>query len=312
MLVGAIDIGSNGVRLLLGEEEPLGELHFYFRKRAAVRFGADAFSKGEFGKKTFEDAFELFSDFTQILKDEGIEKVICVATSAFRDSKNSKILAREILKKFNIHINIISGILESDLIFKGVQGMLETENSYNLLIDIGGGSTELKLCRGNHILKTLSLDLGTVRFMKSDNHFSSKDDQEALEFLRSNFQYEIAPYLRSVDSDQLQIIGTGGNLRRLGKLKRKLLGKYDTMYLKKKHFKVIYQRLLESTYEERVKEFGLRADRAETILPASHILKTCLDDLNWYKVYLPNVGLAHGVLKALVQGDHKLVVSYLK
>ncbi len=311
MQLGAIDIGSNGVRLLLGELDAKGEVHFYFRKRASVRFGADAFTRGEFRKQTFEDAFELFSDFKRIMKDEKIDRCLCVATSAFRDSKNSQALSKEIYKRFGIHINTISGILESDLIFKAVQQKLKSDKKYSLLIDIGGGSTEIKLCRENHILKTLSLDLGTVRFMESDNYFSSKEDREALKFLQSNFRYEIAPYLSSVDSNKLQIIGTGGNLRRLGKLKRKILRKEDTLYLKKKHFKIIFQTLLDSTYQERVDELGLRRDRAETILPACHILKTCLDDLNWYKVYLPNVGLAHGAMRALAEEDHELVVTYL-
>lgn len=312
MLLGAIDIGSNGVRLLLGEHIPLGDIHYYFRKRASVRFGAEAFSHGKFLRKSFSDAEEMFSDFLEIMKAEGVERCLCVATSAFRDSQNSKELTAHIAKKFNLHINTISGIQESDLIFRAVYDKLDLTGDYHLCIDIGGGSTEIKLSRGNNILKTLSLDLGTVRFIDRDNYFTGKEEQEAMEFLRNNFMYEISPYLKTVDADQLQIIGTGGNLRRLGKLKKKILGKDDNLYIKKKHFKAIFNHLLTTTNQERISSLGLRKDRAETIIPACHILGTCLDKLNWSKLYLPNVGLAHGVLRALAMEDHKLVVSYLK
>ena len=243
------------------------------------------------------------------MKKEGVVECLCVATSAFRDAKNAKELVKLIQDKYKIRINIISGIVESNLILDAVKESIDLSSHYTLLIDIGGGSTEIKLLRNGNTLKTLSLDIGTVRFIGKS--ISESESLNLFEFLQSNFRYEIIPYLSSVDSNKLQIIGTGGNLKRLGKLKKKILGKNENDYVKKKHFKPIWDELKNSTYDERVNNYGLRADRAEVIIPAMKILKTCLDDLNWDKVQLPNVGLANGALKKLSEKNHQLIVSYL-
>ncbi len=308
MKLAAIDIGSNGVRLLVGHVES-GKLNLLFRKRAQIRFGADSFEHGEFRKKSFKEADKLFSDFKDLMKKEEVTQCLCVATSAFRDARNRKELIDHVESNYKITINTISGVLESDLIFNAIKNKLTLKDKYNLLIDIGGGSTEVKLTNGIKSLKTLSVDIGTVRLMQEMSDIEEFND--SLDFLEHEIQLEICPLLKGVDAADLQFIGTGGNLRRMGKLKKKLLSKYDTSYIKKKHFRPIFEKIIATNFEDRVNILGLREDRAEVIIPALYILKIISRNFNWDRLELPEIGLAHGVLESLVSGDHKLRVSHL-
>ena len=145
-------MGSNGARLLLGELFPYRS---DFRERFSIPMGQEAFEYGEFRERSFEQAFTLFENLEHTMRREKVEHCLCVATSAFRDAKNSSRLVEAVAEKFNLTINVIDGQLESRLVLKGIYREVDCSDTY-VLIDIGGGSTEVVLARGEEPIETLS------------------------------------------------------------------------------------------------------------------------------------------------------------
>src|SRR4051812_10045077 len=141
--IAAIDIGSNAIRLILGELDQNGDVHTLKRIRESVRLGKDAFSSGDISEKSMERAINSFKKFRQILRENGVNYVRAVATSALRDAKNGPVFVKKIKEATGINIEIIDGIEEGRLIFSGIASRLDISEDNSLLIDIGGGSAEI-------------------------------------------------------------------------------------------------------------------------------------------------------------------------
>ena len=303
-------MGSNGVRLVVGQLSPQGLSTIHLRKRVPVCFGQEVFEYGEFRHQSFEQAQQLFSDFCQIMHQESVEQCLCVATSAFREAKNSAQLTQEITGAFNLFINILDGSAESALIVRGVSQQLPLAHRHHLLIDIGGGSTEITLARGEDVVKAISIEVGTRRLLQRGK--SPQQWQEPLKALSNSVKRRIFSHFTPQVSKDLQFIGTGGNLRCLGKLKKTLLDKDNTSCLKHKHFQLIFPQLMATTYQQRIQQWDLKPDRAEVIIPACYILNACLGELEqWPEIQLPPGGLADGAFSLLAQDPSPLTISRL-
>ena len=245
MRIAAIDLGSNGARLLLAEQMKGSGYRILARKRFSLRLGEDPFRHGEFRRKGRDSLFELLHSFEKMMEDEGVEACLFVGTSAFRDAQNTPALVEEVFKSFGYSINVIDGLKEGGLLVRGIQREVSCKGPF-LVIDIGGGSTEMAVVHGQKTLKLISLDVGTVRPLNEKSIF----------FLKKKMAETIIPLLG--EREPVLVVGTGGNLRRMGKLKKTMLKKENISSLKPTHFETIVDHLLESSHSERVEKFGLQ------------------------------------------------------
>ncbi len=160
MKFGAIDIGSNAVRLLIAKVHELDDgrravdkLSFY---RVPVRLGADVFSDGAISEGKIKHLVKTMKAFWYLMDVHGVEWFHAYATSAMRESSNVKDVVKKVKKAANIDIEPISGDREAELIFGNfAQAVMDTDNDY-LYIDVGGGSTELTLIREGERVKSKS------------------------------------------------------------------------------------------------------------------------------------------------------------
>ena len=297
MRIAAMDIGSNGARLLLAEKaKRFGEYRTFLRKRASLRLGEEPFKYGEFRQKSLVSLFKLLHSFKKMMKQEGVEACLVVGTSAFRDARNTSALVREVAESLHFSINVIDGLREGDLIVRGVQRERghQGKGPY-LLVDIGGGSTEIAVVERQKILKSISIDVGTVRLLREGG--SLGNERKTLSFLERKMTDTIVPLFGK--SHSVEVVGTGGNLRCLGKLKKTILKKENVFSIKRGHLKTIVNTILESSYSDRVHKLGLSENRAEVIVPACQILSAVLRGFSWQRLDLPKVGLVDGALNLL-------------
>jgi len=143
MTVASIDIGTNTVILLIAEAElsnnSLRPLHNEYRM---PRMGKGLEPDGEISEEKLNLLFPILTEYKTIIEKYSCEKILVTATNAFRLASNSKEISSEIKDKFNFDVNIISGEVEADYAFLGALSGTEISCS-SLVIDIGGGSTEL-------------------------------------------------------------------------------------------------------------------------------------------------------------------------
>ena len=160
-MFAAVDLGSNSFRMHIGRLEG-GVIRIVKSARDPIRLGAGLDSKGNLTEQAMRTALECLKNFRTILQAHSLDAVRVVATNTLRVARNAADFLPEAEKAIGHPIEIISGEEEGRLIYMGVASKLTLPNEARLVIDIGGGSTELILGQGQEIRHVESFSIGTV------------------------------------------------------------------------------------------------------------------------------------------------------
>ena len=163
--VAAIDCGTNSIRLLIAEPDGSGGLRDLDRRLEIVRLGQGVDASGEFHPDALQRTFAAVDQYAELIKkaDVPVEKVHFVATSAARDAKNRELLSG-IKQRLGVLPDVISGETEARLSFIGALSRVTPDGEPVLVMDIGGGSTELITgSAAGHMSGAISIDVGSVR-----------------------------------------------------------------------------------------------------------------------------------------------------
>jgi len=300
----AIDIGSNAIRLLVAQYFR-GRLVILEDRRAALRLGQDAFSKRMIGTPTVRQLIEGLRCFRAIAESHGVFGIRTVATSALRDSKNRDLIIQQVWQNVGLHIEIINGIQEAELLYKAVSRSLDLTQKKALLIDMGGGSLEVVHSARGRVRSAESLRLGTVRLL----HRVGRD--QSYSRYAMVIRRELANWIASLPSvtDLIHddvFIGTGGNLRCIGRLASQISGRQSRSLVTTDDIEELTQVLFRFHSEKRARYFDLKSDRVDVILPACVIVSEMMQVLNFDRLYVPNVGIKNGLIWEMVDRNRNL------
>jgi exopolyphosphatase/guanosine-5'-triphosphate,3'-diphosphate pyrophosphatase len=291
--LASIDIGSNAIRLFVGQKMKSGRVRVLEDQRASVRLGKDAFSAGYIRPITQGELERALLQFRSVCEHWGVQKIQAVATSALRDSANSKKVIDQLWSRTGVRVRLIDGRKEAALLHKAVSHALDLSQSTALLTDMGGGSLEVVLSRRGRLVLKQSLPLGTVRLLsKMRPKFAYEDVAQWVRtpLYRLRFQL-LGQKQNSVDV----LVGTGGNLRALGKLCHRLGLSRSRNRFQRAHLEALTTKLFAMTLTQRMKRFQLRKDRADVILPAAVVTLEIMRIFEIPEIAVPNVGLKNGL-----------------
>jgi exopolyphosphatase/guanosine-5'-triphosphate,3'-diphosphate pyrophosphatase len=284
---GAIDIGSNAVRLLISNiiEEKGKPVRFKKSSlvRVPIRLGADVFLKNKISSKNTGRLQDTMLAFKLLMKSHNVVRYKACATSAMREASNGREVAIAIFNQSKIEIDIINGQEEAVIIAAtDLSNYIDTNKNY-LYVDVGGGSTEFSVIKNGKTTASKSFKIGTVRLL--NNIVKNKTWLDLEQWIKSN----IKAY------DKVEIIGSGGNINKIFKMSGKIIGKPLTYF----YLSSLYHKLGSYTYEERITELDLNQDRADVIIPATRIY---LSAMKWSKakhLFVPKIGLSDGIIKSI-------------
>lgn len=285
----AIDIGSNAIRLIIGEWTG-HEWIILKKERSPVRLGADAFSKGFISEELFQESLKTFKKFQMLNRKFKVDECHAVATSALRESKNARQYIQFISKKSNINIQLISGEEEGLIIRDAICGAMPLKNTNSLFIDIGGGSMELTFNDGLKTRDSRSFKMGTVRTLQRGPLKQCLRDYEKI----------LKPYIARNSKNLHFAVGTGGNIESLGRLKLQLLRSTPNTNITLPELKKILSIISRHTVEERMHKLQMRSDRADVIIPALNLLILVMELAKVTQLKIPYVGLRDGILRRFV------------
>jgi len=282
----AIDIGSNAVRLLLSgvfEEAHSASFRKMSLIRMPIRLGDDAFTQKCISDSKVSQLVKSMIGFKHLIEAfQPLDYMAC-ATSAMREAENGPEICNRILAEADIKVDIIDGVREAQFIFENKSADLFGGNDAYLYVDIGGGSTDITLFSRGRIITTGSFNIGTIRLLEG---LVSKAYWKKMRQWLKNYT---APF------SSMAAIGSGGNINKVFRLANCKNGKplSDNKMMKVRRF------LKHFTVEQRIKELALRPDRADVIIPALDIYLKIMKWANIRKIYVPQVGLADGIVRIL-------------
>ena len=292
MKFAAIDIGSNAVRLLFcnvieDNSKPI------FKKaeliRVPLRLGEDAFLSGKISDKKAEKLIKAMKAFKYLIDVYEVVDYRACATSAMREAENRWEIIEKVKRQTGMKIEIVDGKTEADIIYSNhIAEHLDIKNAY-LYIDVGGGSTEITLFSEGENVVSQSFNIGTLRMLHN------QIDKQYWSYYKN--------WIREITSgyQPLIAIGSGGNINKLFKMSRKKEGG-PLGYSK---LKSISESLESYSLEERIKVFGLKADRADVIIPASKIVLSTMKAAGIDRILVPEIGLSDGIVHLLYEKNLK-------
>ena len=293
MKFSAIDIGTNAARLLVGEVVKESNKSFVKKisyTRIPLRLGDDAFSLGRIDVKKKSNLINTIKAFQIISDIFEVNKMRAVATSAMREAENGSQIVEDIRQGFGIDLEIISGEEEANLILGTFMLLDIAKGQPFVVIDVGGGSTEINIYNGNQKIASQSFKIGTIRMLKGK---VKKGIWVELNSWISNFVNA---------SESFMVFGTGGNINKT----HKLLGIKSGNPIPIQELAVLKEKLKSLTLEERMKRYQIRPDRADVIVPALEIYTRILTNFKSPNIFVPKIGLSDGMIYQMYLEENKI------
>ncbi|MDX1651270.1 MAG: exopolyphosphatase [Brumimicrobium sp.] len=283
MKYAAIDIGTNAARLLIGEvkeNKGVSQVKKISYTRVPLRLGMEVFTNGVISPGKTEEFLKTMKAFKLLAEVYHVAEIQACATSAMREASNGKEVKKKILKETGLNIAIIDGEEEAKTIFSTFSLIVPDDESAYLVIDVGGGSTEISIFENDQRIAGRSFNVGTLRLLKE------KVDAQVWTGMKK--------WINSVINKKIKykVFATGGNINKI----HKLLNKQFLQPVKISEFKKLYVKLEEMSFEERVEEFNLKPDRADVIVPACQIYAYVFKQLKCKEIYVPRIGLSDGMI----------------
>jgi exopolyphosphatase / guanosine-5'-triphosphate,3'-diphosphate pyrophosphatase len=218
MTLASIDIGTNTVLLLIAEVFPGSQqitvLHNEYR---IPRIGIDLLPGGNISEEKKNEFYQLLKEYTNVIDSFKCESVLAAATNAFRIAGNSSSIIAEVKALYGIEINVITGDQEAELSFLGAVSSFKDDETKKLVIDIGGGSTEIVYGTAGAIDFRRSFPAGVV---SSSEKFFEKDTPDRSEFI--NFLIEVFKELEKVTLAPVHSIAVAGTPTTLACIKKNI------------------------------------------------------------------------------------------
>jgi exopolyphosphatase/guanosine-5'-triphosphate,3'-diphosphate pyrophosphatase len=301
----AIDVGSNAMRLRIVEADrgtlttPAASLVWreITTLRAPVRLGREVFLTGTLTNQAISSATEALRQFREAMDESKVDQYRAVATSAVREADNAEALVERAYREAGVHVEVIEGVEEARLVQLAVRRRLSPEQGNALLIDIGGGSTELTLLEQGEPKASQSLPLGTVRlleaFLETDAPVDARHAELVDEYVERVLA-EIQPELARGRPDLL--VATGGTTETLLQLCPDTAAGMISLDAVER----LTADLAALPVNERIRRYNLRTDRADTIVPAAQILLHVARRKGHRQILVPGVGLKEGILEDMI------------
>src|SRR4051794_19574189 len=298
----AVDIGSNSVRMLAADVTD-GHTTILAQDRQVTRLGESVFRSGRISDEALGFLVSTLTRMAGAYSRLNVAGVRAVATSAVRDTSNQQEFLQRTSEAVGTNVEIISGPEEARLIHLGVDVRWPRPKERTLIIDVGGGSAELIIQTGSHLVDAVSKPLGAVRlnevFLKSDP--PSLDELQRLDSLIFE---KLQPFQEQYAKEKFdRAIGTSASAAALicavNQIPRTKRDEADRLGASVTDIRNLYSTLSTSTLAQRKKIVGIGPRRAEIIVAGAAVFLRVLEMFQHSSLYYCSAGVRDGVIADL-------------
>jgi exopolyphosphatase/guanosine-5'-triphosphate,3'-diphosphate pyrophosphatase len=316
-VLAAVDIGTNSFHLVVARFDDSGHFEVLTREKEMVRLGSGGGDMKTLAPDAIDRGIAALTRFRQIAESHDAT-MYAVATSATREAENRDAFLTRARKQAGVEIDVITGAEEARLIHLGVLQAVPVFDRQLVLVDIGGGSTEVLVGCEGEVLQAVSLKLGSLRltrrFFKGDRVHPG-----AVEACRRHVRSAIAPTAKGVRSLGFEVaVGSSGTIAAVAALVHAGRGEATTPrtfnnfeFTRKEVQRVVERLAAADTVEARRKLPGMDDKRADIILAGSIILEQAMLELGIGAMVVSDYALREGVLLDALQRERGGTLHHL-
>lgn len=297
--IAAIDLGTNTSRLLIADRFDDGRFEQRVLERSIVRLGGGFCREQGLSDDAMQRAVACLKQFSETIRQQQVDQVRAVATSAVRDAANGAAFITRVLDETGIRLQMIDGVTEGSIGLAGFLAGLDQQPHQLLMFDVGGGSTEYTFARGASPLYVQSLPLGVVRLTEGKIGPAAMADKINRELDRLQQFFGAAGALVTADT---LLVGTAGTATTLAAIS---LGMTEYDYRKVNNHILtateitrIYELLLPLSPRERLQVPGLEQGREDLIIAGCLIILLTLERFGMTQMLVSDYGLLEGLIVA--------------
>jgi len=305
-ILAAIDIGTNSIHMVVVRVNPaLPAFTIISTEKDTVRLGDRDPKTGDLTPAAMGRAIAALQRCQKLAKSLNAEHIVAVATSAVREAPNGRDFLKQVNAELGLFVNLISGYEEARRIYLGVLSGMEFNNQPHIIIDIGGGSTELILGDSHEPRSLSSTKVGAVRlsaeFITTDP-ISNSEFQYLQAYVRGMLERPVEELLAHLEpGEQPRLVGTSGTIESLATIHaREKLGMVPNplngYQLSRKDLKEMVKRLASLSYAERAAIPGMSDRRSEIIVAGALILLEAMTLLGVESLMIGERALREGVI----------------
>lgn len=296
----AIDIGTNSIRLAVVRVEAEQQLTTLAQEREVVRLGEGEFETNHMTSQAIARGALVCARFADVARGFGAKEIVAFATSAVREAENREEFIERVRREANIEVRVISGVEEARLIWLGVSSGIDLNGRQAVLIDIGGGSTEVIV--GNELGYSVleSMKLGSIRMSNRFLDFEGPVPLEAFVRVQRYVLGVASQVTRKVREAQFDLaLGSAGTIGTLAEIVARRTGEgaaSRNFSFRMSELRETVQMLCKLSLEERRRVPGMDAARADIIIGGAAVLLTLLEAFGADRITVSDRGLRNGIL----------------
>lgn len=307
-VIAVVDIGSSSIRMAIAEIKAGEAPHTLESLSRPVPLGRDAFGRGELTKSTIEESVAVLTKFRQKLSEYSIdpnEDVRVVATSAVRESSNRLAFQDRIYIATGFVVEVLDEAEESRMTYMGVLPFLQADGNSErtmLVVEAGGGSTEVLAVRGHDVMFSQSFRLGSLRLLK---HIESVRTPwgKSRSLMENEIRQTMARLGETIAFDQASgMISLGGDIRFAAKNFDAEWDGSEAAQLDTGALEKFVNELLSLSVDETVGRYGVSFREAESCGPALLINVELARMYGISKILVSNANLRDGIIKEMASG----------
>lgn len=297
MIYGIIDIGSNTIRLSIYRCEENEKVTRLINKKTMAGL-ASYVKNGEITKSGIKKACEVLNEYKEIIENLKIEKSFVFATASLRNVTNTDAAVLAIKEKTGFNVDVVLGEDEGIYDFIGATKVMDVSDG--ILVDIGGGSTEIVVYENKKIIKSYSIPVGSLSMYSKHVSGLLPTVEE-----RIAIKCDVLCKLKEIDGLKPNIVacGVGGTIRAVGKIQEIVL-KEEIMrnVIKREHIKKIIKKCDNSRKIFLNKILKVVPDRVHTVVPGLIILNSIVKFYDIKEIHISSYGVREGYLFSKVLG----------
>jgi exopolyphosphatase/guanosine-5'-triphosphate,3'-diphosphate pyrophosphatase len=307
-ITAIIEIGSTGIRLNVAEINSAGGWQVLDRAVRPVALGRDVFTSGVLSRESMLECLSVLQNYRELLSGWAIadKDIHVIATSALRVARNRDVFIDRVRQETGFNLSIVEGIEENRLMYLAVRFALKQDlplfwRSNSMIIEIGGGSTEIMLLRRGQMVAAHSLKMGTIIIDQHSRHgFGAGIFYER--YLNENIRNTMGFLNMELDLAHVRTMVAAGNDARIASEMAGEELNENCRIIKREDFIKFTEKLRNYSVEDCIHEFQISYAEAEVLIPGILVLKLFLERTGAANIAVPLVSIRDGYLVDLASG----------
>ncbi|MCA9129792.1 MAG: Ppx/GppA family phosphatase [Planctomycetales bacterium] len=309
-LVAVIDIGATSIRMSIAEINRSGVVHALENLSQAITLGKDTFTQRRIRKTSIEQCVHILKSYKRLLVEYGItapDQIRVIATSAVREAMNRLAFMDRVYIATGLEVEPLDEAEVNRITYMGIQPLLQADpklaSSKSVVVEVGGGNTELLVVQSGNVLFSHTYRLGSLRLLETLEKFDAPVAKQRA-ILESQILRVVAQIREHVPSDTpLEMIAIGGDVRFAAK---ELIDGWEPdslEYLPVERLNAFTREMLRMNEDEAVHRYGISFQDAETVAPALLCYVLIARGFEQTKIAVSDTNLRDGMLQDLATRD---------